>query len=208
MVPQFTQGVFSQKHWRGVGDIDDCVVLADIACAHSVAPWLVLPGTKAYRAAAGNPDDPANPDGMTLDQSAKAIRTLWPKLNIEVIKGGDWASFIAKIKAGHSASVCVFSAAMATRNGKAVRHRGSLYWNGKIFRFVNPLRNPHTLGTEITEAAIKKAMVDYPEPGAVWAILFPTVEQAFLTHPLYPNTTIAFNAGVAAAANAALAQKK
>lgn len=186
MVPQFTQGVFSQKFWRGVGDIDDCAVLAVLACIHGCAPWLTLPGVTAYRDAAGNPDDPNSPDGLTIGQSVQAITKLWPKIAplLTASKGtGTWADFIASLKAGRCAVASVYSASMATSGGLPIRHSVSVYWNGSL-RLVNPLRAPHSLGTVITETALKKAMDDFPEQGLFY-ILFPTVEDAFKTHPLY-----------------------
>lgn len=212
MVPNFTAGVFSQKLWRQVGDVDDCVVLAVIRCVNAVAGWLALPGNTAFRAAAGNPDDPTAADGLTLDQAMKAVKTLWPAVAVEKIAGGSWAPFIAKVKAGHCAMVFVLSAAMATKDGKAVRHAVSVYWNGSILRNVNPIREPFTIGTEISEAALRKAMGDYPDAGEVHAIVFPTVEEAFATHPLYVGPTdcaakekAAHDAGYAEARMAALA---
>lgn len=210
MVPNFTLGVIDQRLWRAVGDIDDCVVCADINCVHSIAAWETLPSSVAYRLAAGNPDDPKNPDGLSIDQSVKAIHQLWPKLDIEAIKGGSWAPFIEKVKAGHPASLCVYDPSLATSGGKVVRHRGSLYWNGSILRFVNPLRKAFSIGTEVEESFIKSAAIAYPDPGDVYAILFPTVEEAFKTHPLYPSidTKAAYNEGVTAGAKAALTAVK
>lgn len=194
-VPQFTQGVFSQKFWRGVGDIDDCVVLADLQCVHAVTPWASLPSSPAYRTAAGNPDDPVNADGMSLAQSMKALGSLFPGLAVEKIEGGAWAPFIAKVKGGRCASVGVYDATMATKNGAPVRHRVSVYWNGTILRVVNPIRGPHTIGTEISETELKRVMVAYPDPGDVYGIVFPTVDDAFKTHPLYVAPTVCPPAG-------------
>lgn len=191
MVPQFTQGVFSQRYWRGVGDVDDCAVLAAIACVHACAPWAALPSATAFRAAAGNPDDPSAPDGLGMDQVVKAIKALWPAIGAKLtISGGTgtWASFMAALKAGRCASASVYSAAMATRDGKPVRHSVSVYWNGSILRVVNPLRRPHSIGTEISEATLKAAMDAMPEAG-LWYVLFPTVADAFRTHPLYPSAS-------------------
>lgn len=191
MTPQFSQGVFSQKWWRPkqpTNDIDDCVVLADIACLHACAPWEKLPSITTYREAAGNPDAPT-PDGLTVEQSEAAIRTLWPQIGTKIVasKGTmTWASFLSAVKSGKTASVAVFSAAMATKNGAPVRHRISVFWTGTTLRIVNPIRDPHTVGTDISEAALKKAMDDYPDPG-LFFVLFPTVAIAFTTHPLYQS---------------------
>jgi len=187
VIPQFTQGVFSQQLWRGVGDVDDCAVLADITCAHACAPWSSLPSATAYRSAAGNPDDPSAADGLSQAQSVQAIRALWPKIGAKLTVSagtGTWAAYLAAVKSGRCASSSVFSAAIATKDGVAVRHRVSIYWNGSLLRIVNPLRKAHSIGEEITEATLKKAMDDYPDAG-LWYILFPTVEEAFTTHPLY-----------------------
>lgn len=187
MIPQFSTGVLSQRYWRGVGDIDDCAVLAAIACVHGCAPWVSLPSATRFRELAGNPDDQNAGDGLTISQVVKAVTALWPAIGAGLtvsLGNGSWTSLLAGIKAGRCASVSVFSAAMATKNGVAIRHSVSVYWSGTDLRVVNPLRRPHSFGTSISEAALKKAMDDMPEAG-LWFVLFPTAEEAFATHPLY-----------------------
>lgn len=188
MIPSFTVGVFSQKFWRGVQDLDDCAAVAALECIHAVAPWSTLPSVPVYREAAGNPDNPDAPDGLTISQSVQAIETLWPKLGPLVEKSigtGTWAQFLAAVKSGRCAVASVFAASMATRLGLPIRHSVAVYWTGASLRIANPLRAPHSASTPISEAALHQAMDAMPEVGLFY-ILFPTVEDAFKTHPLYP----------------------
>src|SRR5262249_16607413 len=81
-VPQraVSLGLLNQKAWPGVGDIDDCAVLADCMAAHASAPWETIPFIADYRAAAGNPDDPHVGDGLTIAQSLQGAGATWSRL--------------------------------------------------------------------------------------------------------------------------------
>lgn len=148
----FPQRILSQKNWPAAGDIDDCVVLADFMAIHCVAPWLWLPNVTQYRAAAGNPDDPTKGDGLTIGQSAAAFKALYPQLAITVIDGtAAWSTFAALVKANRPASLCVKSAAIATKNGVAVGHRVTVQVRGGKWYMGNPIKAPHAAWVEIAE---------------------------------------------------------
>jgi hypothetical protein len=197
MVPQFTQGTFSQRRWPGIGagPLDDCWIMADQQNVHACAPWETMRGVKPYREAAGVPDTATGSEGGSLEDSLKAIKALWPKIGamVELYRGA-WDAFEAKIKAGHSASGSVLSAALATKDGKAVPHRVSIYWDGSNWRVVNPLDEAHVKPRTMTEASVRKIFADYPNSNEVCALIFPTVEQAFTTHPLYRDPNAAADA--------------
>lgn len=184
MRPQFSQ-VFNQKLWPQVGDTDDCWAVSDLMAVHSVAPWLSLPGMIAYRDASGNPDDPTARDGGTIAESARAIGALFPLLAIEVVNGWSWTNFISKLKANRPASLSLKSGLLPLhmQYGFTGYHRVMVVWNGTSLRVMNPLAKAHSKSVGITEAALKKAVDGY-DPGRVWAVLMPSVEVAFKTHPL------------------------
>lgn len=187
MLPQYSQ-VFNQKLWPQVGDYDDCWAVSDLMAVHSVAPWLSLPGMTAYRAAAGAPDDPNASKGGTVSQSVQAIKTLYPRLAIEFCAGWSWTNFIAKVKDGHPASVSLKSGLLplALQYGFTGNHRVMVVWNGTTLKVLNPLAKAHSKSVSISEADLQKAVLGYDVNKIVWAVLMPTVEQAFKTHPLYP----------------------
>ena len=188
--PHLSSGVFSQKMWPGVGDVDDCWCLADLMAVHAVAPWASLPNITDYRQAAGNPDQPG-PTGGNIGHSAKAIRALYPKLVIQTSTANagplTWATFAAKMKTGNrrAASLSVQSNALPPGliYGFYGTHRVVVTFTGK-WRIANPLAPPHSRWQVIAEADLKRAVNAYPGD-YVGCVLTPTVEAAFKTHPLY-----------------------
>jgi hypothetical protein len=189
MLPQFTTGIFNQKAWPKAGDVDDCWVIADLMAIHGVAPWLRLPNVTVYRAAAGNPDKPGPTPG-SVDQSAKAIRALYPKFGetIRVLKGLPFNEFIPMLKAGHPASIGVLSGKLPQdlQFGYAGPHRVAVFWNGSEIRLANPLARAHSRSRPVPEDVFHAAVKAHPL-AAVHAVVMPSVEEAFLLHPLHPG---------------------
>lgn len=191
MNPHLSSGVFSQVWWPGNGGApyDDCWALSDLMAVHSVAPWSHLPNVIQYRAAAGNPDEPGVPDGGTIDQSVRAIKALWPDLGklITVHKGASWAAFKASMTKDRTASLSLLSGSLplAYQYGFKGTHRVAVALVDSGWKIANPLAPPHSYWRDITEAALKKAVLDYPMTG-VYAIVMPSVAAAFTTHPLHP----------------------
>ena len=189
MNPHLSSGVFSQSWWPGNGGrpYDDCWCLADMMAVHAVAPWLSLPSVVKYRKAAGNPDEPGIPDGGTIDQSAKAIRALWPKIGklIKVLKADSWAEFEAAITKDRTASLSVKSGSLPLSHqyGFKGTHRVCVAKVDSGWLIANPLAPPHSYYRTISEAALQKAVRDYPAQGT-YAIVMPSVAAAFKTHPL------------------------
>jgi hypothetical protein len=182
---QFSTGVFNQKRWPKAGDVDDCWCLADLMAVHGVAPWLRLPNITEFRAAAEKPDVQGVPNGGTVDDSFKAIRKLWPDLQVELVAGGTFATVLAAIKGGRPVSLSVLSGSLpaALQFGFTGAHRVCVYWNATDLKVLNPLARPHSRSKVIEEAVLEKAANDHP-PRHVDAVLMPTSEAAFRTHPL------------------------
>lgn len=190
MIPTFWIGTISQRAWRGVGggSLDDCWACADAMCLNSVTPWDRLDGVGAYRKAAGVPDTSTGAEGGSLDASLKAVKALHPALGpfMELYRGS-FSGFLAKVKAGHPASASVWSRALGYSTD--FKHRVVFYWNGSTLKMLDPLWPAYREAQAVTEAFAKKALLDYPVTAEANALLFPTVEQAFTTHPLYEGAT-------------------
>lgn len=186
MQPQFSTGVFNQVRWPKAGDVDDCWCLADMMAVHGVAPWLWLPTITDYRTAANKPDVPGEMNGGTVSDSARAIGVLWPRLPIELLNGGAWPDLLAKLKSARPASLSVLSGALPAnlQFGFAGAHRVTVWWDGATLRLMNPLARPHARSKPITDDALKVAVDRHPDPG-VHAVVMPTIETAFRTHPMF-----------------------
>lgn len=185
---QFSIGVFNQKLWPGIGGgpLDDCWILSDFMALHAVDPAFNLPTIAAYRAAANIVGwKPVSPDtdaveGGALEHSLKALKALWPKGgNLVELRRGDFAGFLAKVKAGHVGSAAVLSSALpaSLQFGFLGRHRIVVYWNGTTLKILNPLARAYSRSVAITEAALRTAMAAYPDAEAASALLFPTMAQ-------------------------------
>lgn len=187
MTPQFSVGVFSQRDFRGhgAGPLDDCWVVSDEMALHACAPWEPIRGIKPYRDAAGVPDTNAGSEGGSLEDGFKAIKTLWPKIGaLTELYRGSWTGFLAKAQATQrpvSGSVWSKALGYATE----FRHRVAFYWNGTTWRMLDPLKASFSEPQDVTEAFVKKAFADHPDAAEVNCLIFPRVEDAFKTHPLY-----------------------
>jgi len=185
--PNFTVGVISQRDFRGAGGgpLDDCWVCSDEMALHACAPWEPIRGIKPYRAAAGVPDTNTGSEGGSLDDGLKAIKTLWPKIGAMVeLYRGSWTGFVAKAKLSQRpVSGSVWSKALGYST--SFRHRVAFYWNGSTWKMCDPLKPSFSEPQAVSEAFVKKAFADHPDTAEVNCLIFPTVESAFTTHPLY-----------------------
>lgn len=178
---------FSQRTWPRAGDIDDCWVLSTLQCAHAVAPWLPLLDVAAFRRFAGDPDDGVS-DGGNVDDIVTGIRGAWPTLAplCTPLRGSwSWDRVLEAIKSGRPATVCVVSSKLAQPYGFAGLHQVTYFHEpGVGLRVANPLAPDRSEPTRIATATARDAALAYGA-GKVFAVLFPTVERAFTTHPLY-----------------------
>jgi hypothetical protein len=177
--------VYAQRYWPGAGDVDDCWVLAAFMALHAVAPWLALPGVGRFRELAGKPDLPG-PSGAVVDDAAKAIRALYPRLAIETSSTFSWPSFTNAVKSGRPASLTLRSGALpaALRYGFDGIHQVTVEWADDEWVLANPLDQPHSRGDAIAQKDLRAAVEGY-RGDKVSAILMPTAAEAFTTHPLY-----------------------
>lgn len=179
---QLSTGVINQKLWPAAGDVDDCWAVANMTAVHACAPWLRLPDITKYRNAAGNPDDPRNPDGGTIRQNARATRTLWPALGklIEVSEGDmTYARLEKLLREGHPASVFVVSKTLPLdfQYGFGGLHAVAFAFDDGEFRIANPLAPAHSRWRVIQEGSLEIAVKSWPGKGA-YCIVFPTIDEA------------------------------
>lgn len=186
--------ILSQKFWPGVGDIDDCWVLSALMMVFAVFPWLPLPGTKVFRAAAGDPDDTQS-DGGSQQEIMKGIRRTWPSV-ANLFRQHDhdsWNEFAGDVGQGRNVSVAVDSSLLPDKikfgfNGF---HRVNVCMQpgGRVF-FGNPLADAYDKWIEIDNLdVIRDAVMAYGKAKTgrdrgAWYIASPTVERAFEMHPL------------------------
>lgn len=132
--------VLSQRTYPAAGDLDDCWVVATCWAAKMVAPYLRLPDTTAFRAAAGDPDDGFQ-DGGSLSEIVLACKTLWPQLPLTAYDGEAWAAFLASLRADGVASLAVRSSLLPRdqQYGFTGAHQVGVAWDGTNFRLMNPL---------------------------------------------------------------------
>ena len=186
MRPQIFQ-VFSQTTWPGIGDIDDCWVLASLQAVHAVAPWLRLPGVKKFREEANRPDSPTHPDPGDEHDMARALRRLYPDLPIEVVAGGDFPEFAAKVESGRPAALIVRSSDLPDdlQHGFKEIHAITVAFDDELGWVVaNPLAKAHSKPEQIKKNALAKA-IDGFDKKRVHAVLMPAMEEALETNELH-----------------------
>lgn len=198
--------VFSQRLWPGHDpkpddgspDLDDCWVISGLQGVNACAPWLRLPTVTEFRAAAGDPDDGVS-DGGNPEEIAAGVRKLWPELGqlLEVVKGGARATVAARLEARRPISLCVDSSKLPVRLRFAFTgsHQVTLIKanvSGAPL-FANPLvtsayTRPQTLTAAELSAVIDAAMAYGVLRGGrqgIWAVVFPTDEDALRTWRVY-----------------------
>lgn len=184
---------FSQRTWPKVGDIDDCWVLAWMQCQVAVAPWLPWLDTTEARRFAGNPDDGvADGNAGGVDDMVRGIRAATPKLG-ELITPlrGSWAfpQLLAAIKGGSTpTTVRPFAAAvMGAALPKVytrVPHQVTIFHEPGVGLYVaDPMAPDRSEPYRIATAAAERALASFAAKPR--GILFPSIESAFKTHPLY-----------------------
>src|SRR5687768_13980685 len=196
MRPQIFQ-VFSQTTWPGIGDIDDCWVLASMQAVHAVAPWLKLPGVKRFRAEANRPDSPNRPDPGDEHDMARALRRLYPDLRIEVVDGGDFSDFAAKVESGRPAALIVRSSALPDdlQHGFKEIHAITVAFDDELGWVVaNPLAKAHSKPEPIQKKALEKAVKGF-KPN-VHAVLMPTLEEALETNEIHREEVTALRSRI------------
>jgi hypothetical protein len=186
MRPQIFQ-VFSQKSWPGIGDVDDCWVLASLQAVHTVAPWLKLPGVKVFRDKAGVPDTPGQLDvGDEVDMK-RGLDALYPTLGVRLVDGMPFQDFVELVRSGRPAAVVIkagdFPASL--QFGYEGIHAVTVAFDDETGNLLiaDPLAKPHSKPVPISQPALRTAIEGF-KPN-VHAVLMPTIERALRTHELH-----------------------
>ncbi len=185
MRPQIFQ-VFSQREWPGIGDVDDCWVLASLQAVHAVAPWLKLPGVKRFREEANKPDSPNRMDPGDEHDMARALTRLYPDLAIEVVDGGGFEEFADKVRSGRPAALIVGSRELPEnlQFGFKDIHAITVAFDDELgFVVANPLGRPHSKPISISRGELRAAVEGF-KPN-VHAVLMPSPEDALETNELH-----------------------
>lgn len=152
--------VLSQKGYPGVGDIDDCWVVATIWAAVASRLSIKRPTITAFRAAGDRPDRPNKPDGGNISNVYAAAKATLAAAKPELFKSTSWTTFMRKLKAGQPASVGLHSAYLPERHryGFLGTHQCGVIWDGDEILLMNPLAKDGAPLKPITEAELKRAM--------------------------------------------------
>ena len=170
----------SQVHWPGVGDIDDCAVIATFyAAMASGFPKASLPTVAEFRKAAGRPDAPGATGLSQPAVWAGVMGTALAGQSPVNLSTRDWSIIVNHLRGGHQLSVALDTRKLpvAMRCGFLGWHRCGASFDGSRFRLMNPLQDDGDAPFVITLAQLQTAMVD---DGWYLAVSFPARTQTRL----------------------------
>jgi hypothetical protein len=152
-------GVFNQVHWVGVGDVDECWIIATFwaLVASGGVEREKLPSIEAFRKAAGRPDRPG-PTGGNNYLILKALKRLEPGIDARLYVGGA-SGFTNMLKRGYIASLSVNSKYLPPnlQYGFKGAHQISVYFQGGKYYVMNPLAKEGSPLQSITLADLQRA---------------------------------------------------
>jgi hypothetical protein len=167
------QPVINQVHYPGVGDVDDCAVIATFWTARAGGYVAPLPTVAAFREAAGRPDQPG-PTGLNNDQvwagvTGTALRTLRGAKY-----AGPWGPLSGTIRGGAPASLAVLSSVLPAkyRFGFLGAHRIGVQYHAGRFYLANPLAPEGSTPLPIAESYLAAAALAVGV-GRAYAVTFP-----------------------------------
>jgi hypothetical protein len=166
----------SQRTYPGVGDIDDCVVVATAQAYAAEPDHRKLPTATAFRIAAGVPDQPG-PTPMTSTQAGVAARKLWPETKVSA-GVFSWANFGHAMEVGRRpASVSVLSSALPAnlQFGFGGGHQITAWYQEGQWWMTNPLQPEGTAPHRITASELHAAAGALVGGGNVSAVIFPQI---------------------------------
>jgi hypothetical protein len=167
-------GAYNQVKWPGVGDIDECWIIATYwaLVAAGVTTRDQLPTIDAFRAAAGVPDRPG-PTGGSYRNIMKALKKLFPYSGATTYVGY-WQGFMSYMKKGYIASLFVYSVFLPKylQFGFWGKHQVAVVMQGGKLFVMNPLAKegsallPITIGQLIVATMGRFTAVLFPLGGA------------------------------------------
>lgn len=175
----------SQITYFGVGDIDECAIIASFWAARQAGFTGRLPTISEFRRVAGRPDRPGS-TGMHNSQIWKGVLGTGLGVGATQLKSGTtWSSFLQQMRIGAAASVSIVSGALPTgyRYGYQGRHQVGLVWENGQWYIADPLAPDGSGPIAISEAALKKAIFAYSGLNKVTGVLFSQVAASAKTPP-------------------------
>lgn len=152
-------GVFNQASWSGVGDVDECWIIATYwpLVAAGVMTRDQLPSIAAFRRAAGRPDK-KGPSGGNNDDLLKALKVFAPTADIKSFDG-TLNAFSKQLAFGYIASVSLLSKYLPAylRFGFDGAHQVSIFLQSGKFYLMNPLAKEGSALIQISGADLAKA---------------------------------------------------
>lgn len=177
MTTPYWEKSLSQRTYPGVGDIDDCWVVATIwAIRRATHQSQNLPNSRTYRAAAGDPDD-GYKDGGTVGEITQANNRLYPQIaDVTFQRQYGWAAFEGYLNKGYTASLAVRSSYLPStlRYGFWGTHQVAVFKRSGKYYIMNPLQPAGTAPRVISETALKNATYKFAN-GWVMASLIPPI---------------------------------
>lgn len=181
-------GVFNQASWYGVGDVDECWIIATYwaLVAAGVMRREDLPTIKQFRDAAGRPDLPG-PSGGNNKNLMLALKTLVPQAEAKLFIGG-LSSFTKALANGYIASLSVLSSRLPAylQFGFKGSHQVSVYYQGGKYYVANPLAKEGSGLVEISAAALRLAAGSLFGDGEFHAVLIKRGNEAAIKGALKP----------------------
>lgn len=172
-------GVFNQGAWSGVGDVDECWIIATYwaLVASGVMRRQDLPTIREFREAAGKPDK-KGPTGGNNKNLMLALKTLIPQADAQIFVGGI-AAFTKALQRGYVASLSVLSAALPKhlRFGFEGSHQVSIYYKAGKFYLANPLAKEGSALVEISAADLLRAAAALFRDNKLHAVLIKPGDQ-------------------------------
>lgn len=166
-------GAFNQVQWGGVGDADECWIIATFwpLVASGVVMRSELPSIATFRAAAGKPDRPGPTGGNNRDL-VRALDKLFPDADVKFFIGTA-SAFFRQLQLGYVASLSVLSSKLPAylRFGFNGSHQVSvIYQKGKYY-VMNPLAREGSALIQISERDLARAAGALLRDGKVHAVL-------------------------------------
>jgi hypothetical protein len=167
-------GVYNQINWPGVGDTDDCWVIATFwaLVAGGIVDEAHIPSVKAFRAAAGVPDVYGRKDGGSNQQILKALNKILPQAGAKYYSGTG-TGMQTKLKGGYIVSLAVNSALLPSylQFGFKGSHQIAVIYQGGKYYVMNPLARQGSALLEITASALYKAAYGFLGDGKAHGVM-------------------------------------
>jgi hypothetical protein len=182
-------GVFNQIGWTGVGDADECWIIATFwpLVASGVMTRDQLPTIAEFRAAAGRPDRPG-PSGGNNKNLIKALKVLAPGAEAKLFVGG-LAAFTKQLRSGWIASLSLDSGLLPSylRFGFQDSHQVSVIFQNGKFYVMNPLAKEGSALLPISAADLSRAAGGLLGDGLYHAVLIRAGKQDSQPKPVKPR---------------------